>query len=323
MPNLPHRRQWLRTAALGTLGLSALGQAQESFPSKPIRIIVPLPSGGAVDVGIRILTEQLQASLKQPLVVDNKPGGVFQIGMQALAQAPADGHTLIATNTSFVTAQLLHARYDMQKQLVPISTWSQVDVIITGSPSAPFGNLREMVAWAKANPGRLNYGSVGPGTLEHLLMANFAKKHGFQANHVPFKGGPDAMATLAGGDIHVFTAVIPLVNQFKTRVRPMAVMSERRTASFPEVPTLKEAGIDLPTFQFWNGLHAPAGTPAAAIEVMQRAIGQALKTDVAQTKYAGIGMIPSGSSAAHFGSVVQEDFRWLADAIRDADVKLT
>ncbi|MCX7275149.1 MAG: tripartite tricarboxylate transporter substrate binding protein [Burkholderiales bacterium] len=322
MPLSSNRRRWLQSVTVGSLSLPILTQAQETYPTKPIRIIVPLPSGGAVDVGIRILTEQLQTLLKQPLVVDNKPGGVFQIGMQALAQSPADGYTLLATNTSFVTAQLLLNRYDMLKQLTPISTWSQVDVIITASPSAPFTTLRDMVAWAKANPGRLTYGSVGPGTIEHLLLANFAKKYGFSATHVPFKGGPDAMATLAGGDIHVFSAVIPLVNQFKTRVRPMAVMSDRRTPSFPEVPTLKEAGIDLAPFQFWNGLHAPAGTPPAVIDALQRAIGQALKTETAQTKYAGIGMIPSGSSAAQFSAVVNDDFRWLADAIRDADVKL-
>ncbi|HPU54202.1 MAG TPA: tripartite tricarboxylate transporter substrate binding protein [Burkholderiaceae bacterium] len=222
-----------------------------------------------------------------------------------------------------MTTQILLNRYDMLKQLTPISTWSQVDVILTASQGAPFANLRDMIAWARANPGKLNYGSTGTGTLEHLLVANLAKRYGFNATHVPFKGGPDGMATLAGGDIQLFAAVIPLVNQFKTRVRPMAVMSERRTPSFPDVPTLKEAGIDVAPFQFWNGLHAAAGTPPAVIDALQRAIGQALKAETAQTKYAGIGMIPSGSTAAQFASVVNDDFRWLAEAIKDADVKLS
>ena len=322
-----NRRQWLRSAVLGSVSLGSMAfsrpsLAQELYPSKPIRIIVPLPSGGAVDVGIRILTEQLTTILKQPIIVDNKPGGVYTIGMQALAQSPADGYTLIATNTSFVAVQLLLNRYDMLKQLVPVSTWSQVDVILTASQSAPFSNLKEMVAWAKANPGKLSYGSTGPGTLEHLLMANLVKKYGLNAAHVPFKGGPDAMATLVSGDIHVFAAVIPLVNQFKTRVRPMAVMSEKHSPSFPDVPTLKEAGIDVPNFQFWNGLAAPVGTPPAVIDTLQKAIAQALKTETAQTKYAGIGMIPSASTPAQFGQIINEDFRWLAESIRDADVKL-
>ena len=275
-----------------------------------------------MDVGVRILTEQLQTILKQPMIVETKPGGVYTIGMQALTQAPADGYTLIATNTSFVAVQLLHNRFDIRKQLVPVSTWSQIDVILTASPNAPFASLKEMIAWAKGNPGKLTYGSVGPGTLEHLLMANLVRKYGLSATHVPFKGGPDFMVALARDDIQVVAAVIPLVNQYKTRVRPMAVMADKRTPLFPEVLTLKEAGIDAPNFQFWNGLAAAAGTPPAVIDTLQRAIAEALKSDVAQAKYAANGMTPVASTASQFSQIINEDFVWLAEAIRGADVKL-
>ncbi len=316
------RRQWIRGALFSSMAAAQWSFAQETYPSRPIRVIVPLPSGGAVDVGVRILTEQLQTILKQPMIVETKPGGVYTIGMQALTQAPADGYTLIATNTSFVAVQLLHNRFDIRKQLVPVSTWSQIDVILTASPNAPFASLKEMIAWAKANPGKLTYGSVGPGTLEHLLMANLVRKYGLSATHVPFKGGPDFMLALARDDIQVVAAVIPLVNQYKARVRPIAVMSDKRAPLFPEVLTLKEAGIDVPNFSFWNGLAAAAGTPPAVIDTLQRAIAEALKSDVAQAKYAAVGMTPVASTAARFGQTINEDFVWLAEAIRDADVKL-
>jgi len=316
------RRQWIRCALFSLMIVAQWSFAQDTYPSKPIRIIVPLPAGGAVDVGVRILTEQLQTILKQPMIVETKPGGVYTIGMQALTQAPADGYTLIATNTSFVAVQLVHNRFDIRKQLVPVSTWSQIEVIMTASPNAPFSTLKEMIAWAKANPGKLNYGSVGPGTLEHLLMANLARKYDLSATHVPFKGGPDFMIALTRDDIQVVAAVIPLVSQYKTRVRPMAVMSDKRTPLFPDVPTLKEAGIDVPNFHFWNGLAAAAGTPPAAIDTLQRAIAEALKSDVARTKYAATGMTPSATTATQFGQIINEDFRWLGEAIRDADVKL-
>jgi tripartite-type tricarboxylate transporter receptor subunit TctC len=312
----------MRCALLGTLTAAQWSFAEEAYPSKPLRIIVPLPPGGAVDIGVRILNEQLQTILKQPTIVETKPGGVYTIGMQALTQAPADGYTLIATNTSFVAVQLLHNRFDIRTQLVPVSTWSQIDVILTASPNAPFSSLKEMIAWAKANPGKLNYGSVGPGTIEHLLMANLVRKYGLDATHVPFKGGPDFMIALVRDDIQVVAAVVPLVNQHKNRVRPMAVMSEKRTPLFPEVPTLKEAGIEVPNFRFWNGLAAAAGTSPAVVETLQRAIEQALKSEVAQAKYAEFGMTPRASTSAQFAQTINEDFRWLANAIRDADVKL-
>ena len=298
------RRQLMRCALLGTLTATQWSSAQEAYPSKPIRIIVPLPAGGVVDVGVRILAQPLQAILK------------------ALAQAPVDGHTLIATNTSFVAVQLLHNRFDIQKQLVPVSTWAGVDVILTASPNAPFSTLKEMIAWAKANPGKLNYGSVGAGTIEHLLTANLVRKYGLDATHVPFKGGPDFMIALTRDDIHVVATVIPLVNQFKNRVRPMAVMSEKRTPLFPEVPTLMEAGIEVPNFRFWNGLAAAAGTSPAVVETLQRAIDQALKSEATQAKYAEMGMIPGASTSTQFAQTINEDFRWLANSIRDADVKV-
>ena len=316
------RRQLMRCALLGTLTATQWSSAQEAYPSKPIRILVPLPAGGVVDVGVRILAQPLQAILKQSIIVEPKPGGVFTIAMQALAQAPVDGHTLIATNTSFVAVQLLHNRFDIQKQLVPVSTWAGVDVILTASPNAPFSTLKEMIAGAKANPGKLNYGSVGAGTIEHLLTANLVRKYGLDATHVPFKGGPDFMIALTRDDIHVVATVIPLVNQFKNRVRPMAVMSEKRTPLFPEVPTLMEAGIEVPNFRFWNGLAAAAGTSPAVVETLQRAIDQALKSEATQAKYAEMGMIPGASTSTQFAQTINEDFRWLANSIRDADVKV-
>lgn len=316
-------RRQLLTAGFGLWAArGSLSRAQDRFPSKPIRIIVPLPAGGAVDVGTRILVEPLQAILKQQIIVENKPGGVYAIGMQAMAQAAPDGYTLHAINTSHVSTQLVLKRYDMVKQLAPISTWSRVDTILTASPQAPFGTVKEMIDWGRANPRKLNYGSIGPGTLEHLEMDEVMRRYGIEATHVPFKGGPDAMATLIQGDIQLFPAVIPLVNQFKGKVRTLALLNNERSALAPEVPTIREVGLDVPAFQFWNGLAAPAGTPPEVIQTLERGIGQALAGDVTKSKLAGIGMIASASTAAGFAKTIDDDFKWLGEAVRVADIKL-
>lgn len=322
-----NRRECLGTIGAATLSLTlpvsnAWGQA-EIFPSKSIKVIVPLPAGGAADASVRIFAEHFANYAKQSLVIDNKPGGIFQIAMQSVAQAPADGYTLIHLNSGMVSAQAVNKKYDMLKQLVPVALMGSTDGILAASPSAPFKTAQELIVWARANPGKLNYGSAGPGSIEHLTTSAFLKKFGITGTHIPFKGGPDAMTALAQGEIHIFTTAVPLVWQFmqKNLARPLGIMVDKRSPLMPEVATLKEQGIDIPALQFWGGMAAPAGTPKAVIEALQGFISATLKTPALQTRFAGLGMLAAVSSSDEFARQINEDLKWMTLAAQDLELK--
>lgn len=323
MGNSMSRRRWMQATTALALPTAATAWALESYPTRPVRIVVPLPAGGTADAGTRILAEQMHGLTQQSFVVDNKPGGIFLIAMQAMAQAPADGYTLISLNSGMVAAQVTLRRFDMLRQLVPVSLTGSAAGVIAASPLAPFKTIKEMIDWARAHPGRLNYGSAGPGSLEHLTVTNFARKYGFSATHVPFKGGPDAMTALAQNEIHVFTGAVPIVYQFmqKNLARPLAMMVDQRSPLMPEVGTLKEHGIDLPVLQFWGGWAAPAGTPRPVVEALQRLMATALGSAALRSRYSGLGMTAASSSGEAFARLISEDLEWMSAVVRDADLK--
>ena len=186
------RRTLVQGLASSLLPLPLLGQAQAAFPNRPIRIIVPLPASGAADVSVRILAETMQGPAGQSISIDNRPGGLYALGMQQIASAPADGHTLIHINPTMCAVQMAYKRYDMQKQLVPVAYMGSTDGVLVAAPNAPFKTVQEMVAWAKANPGKLTSGTIGQGSMEHLMMIQLGNKYGFTTNFIPFKGGPTA-----------------------------------------------------------------------------------------------------------------------------------
>ncbi|MFO1200749.1 MAG: tripartite tricarboxylate transporter substrate binding protein [Burkholderiaceae bacterium] len=318
-PSLGIRRRLLEAAAVAPLAGAGIARAQPTFPTKPVRIVVPYPPGGAVDLGIRALADPLQGILRQQIVVENKPGGVFTVAINSLAQAPADGHVVLATNASFVSAQLTQKLYDMNRQLMPVTPWSRVDTILTASPDAPFNGIGEMIAWARANPGKLNYGAPGGlGTMEHLKVLEACRRYGFDGTAIPFKGGPDAMIALARGDVHLCAAVVPLVNQYKGKVRPLAVLGDRRSQFLPELPTLKEVAVELAPFLFWNGLAVAPATPRSAIETLQDAVAKALLSREITAKFDFIGMTPLASSSSEFGEMIAADFRNFGELVRQA-----
>lgn len=324
MSKVPNRRHVLKATAAtllpATLGLDAM--AQDVYPSKPIKIIVALPAGGVADVSVRILSEALSPALNQPIVVDNKPGGIFQIGIQQASQAAPDGYTLIHIINTMLAAQAASKRYDMIKQLTPVSLFGATDGALFCSNAAPFKTPQEMIAWAKANPEKLNYGTTGPGALEHLFMAAFAKKFGFTATHVPFKGGPDVMTALAQNEIQVAAMAVPLALQFGQRVRPMAMLVEKRNPLLPNLPTLKELGVDFTSMQYWGGLAAPAGTPKAVIDTLQRQIAAVVATPALAAKYAAVGLNPMSNTTEQMTRLMADDLKFLTAAVVDADLKI-
>lgn len=326
-PPIP-RRQALAT--LAALGASAFGVphvlAQEAYPGKgPIKVIVPLPAGGAADASVRILTATLQTQMKQALVVENRPGGSFVIGMQAIAQAAADGYTLLHINPGMCAVQAALKKIDLLKNLSPISIMGTMPTMLVVPASSPIKSVKELIASGKAKNGSLNYGSVGIGSLEHLWSSNFSKRQGLDAVHVPFKGMPDAATALASGEIQFLPLVLSVAQPFvqKGMMRALAVIDSQRHTAFPDIPTLKELGYDEPPLVFWGGLAAPKGTPAAIVEQLRSNMATAIAQPDVKAKLAGIGTTAMSSpSPQAFEALVAQDLAWMTEAVKHANLQL-
>ncbi|WP_297723781.1 tripartite tricarboxylate transporter substrate binding protein [Limnohabitans sp. Rim8] len=317
------RRQTLQALGASLLPMPLIVAAQAAFPNKPVRIIVPLPASGAADVSVRILTEFLQQPLGQSLVVENRPGGVYQIGIQAITSAPADGYTLIHLNATMCAVQASLKRFDMLKQLIPVGYMGSTDSMLCIANNAPFKTTQEMIAWGKANPGKLNYGSSGPGSMEHLSMVSIMQRVGITGNNIPFKGGPDGALALAQGEIHAMPLAAPLIIQFKDKFKPVIALSEQRSGFLPDLPTAKEQGLDIPTVNYWGGLAAPAGTPASVIETLEKAMSVAVNNPALVQKYVPLGLNAKFAGSASFKATIEKDLQWLGDAVKSANLQLS
>jgi tripartite-type tricarboxylate transporter receptor subunit TctC len=300
-----------------------IAAAQAAFPNKTVRIIVPLPASGAADVSVRMLAEFLQQPLGQSIVVENRPGGVYQIGVQAVATAPADGYTLIHLNATMCAVQASLKRFDMLKQFIPVGYMGSTDTMLCISNNAPFKTTQEMIAWGKANPGKINYGSTGPGSMEHLSMVSIMQRVGITGNNIPFKGGPDGALALAQGEIHAMPLAAPLIIQFKDKFKPIIALSEQRIPFLPDLPTAKEQGMDIPTVNYWGGLAAPAGTPASVIETLEKAMSVAVNNPALVQKYVPLGLMAKFAGSASFKATIEKDLQWLGEAVKSANLQLS
>lgn len=322
----PTRRvaTFLVLATLSMMPFLRTADAQDKYPSKPVKIIIPLPAGGAADSSVRILATVAQRSLGQPMVVDNKPGGAYLIGVNAVVQAPADGYTLLHVNGGMLSVQAVFKRFDFFKQLVPVAGVGETDVVIASSGKRVFKTIKDLIAFGKANPGKLNYGSPGAGTNEHLALDTFCKAVGIEAVHVPMKGGPDVVKALVQGDVDFGTAAMPFVPQFAPGglIRPLVVLNDKRNAITPDVPTYKEEGLPINSLIIWGGYAAPAGTPPAVVAQLEKIILEAAKNPEVQKQLTAAGMVPTSSTGAEFGKVWKEDYAWVSKAALDAKLDL-
>lgn len=323
-----NRREFL--ASMAALSAGSLGTtsalAQETYPGKgPVKVIVPLPAGGAADASVRLLTATMQNSLKQSFVVDNRPGGSFVIGMQAIAQAPADGYTLMHIYPGMLAAQTALKKYDLLKTLTPISLMGSMPAVLVVPATSPYKSVKDLVNAGAAKPGGLNYGSVGPGTIEHLWASNFSKHNHLDAVHVPFKGMPDAITALVSSEIQFLPLAMALTLQFvqKNMVRPLAVLDTQRHPALPNVPTIKEAGYNEPPLVFWGGLAAPKGTPPAIVEKLREHVAAAVATDDLKSKFQAMGTTPlSSPTPQSFEQMMVQELGWLTEAVKGADLQM-
>jgi tripartite-type tricarboxylate transporter receptor subunit TctC len=314
MNTRPTRRAalWLAAASLAAWGAPAL--AQGAWPGKPVRIIVPYPAGGVGDIGTRAFAQRLAARIGQQVTVENIPGGTQVVGMQALVKSPPDGHTLIlASPTSLVLnpALRLQLPYAADK-LTLVSRLFSSPLFIISSNKLPASNVRELVAYAKANPDAVNYASTGEGSATHLATALFAQLTGVKMKHVPYKGSAQANGDLVSGEVHVHfdpgAGTLALVND--GRLKALAVSGAQRSRTLPQVPTVMESGVAYDVVSWW-GLAAPEGTPKAVADQIAAAVALAMTDATLHEQGLKLAIDYAGSTPDEFaGFVASERQRW-------------
>ncbi len=288
----------------------------DDYPSRAIRMIVAFPPGGPTDIVSRVIAKRLSEQLGQPIVIDNKPGAGGNIGAEAAARAAPDGYTLFYNTSAITIAPAVYARvnFDPLKDFVPISTTAAVPMVVMVNPALPVATIGELVAHIKANPGKLNYGSTGTGTITHLASAAFAASAGLDIQHIPYKGSAPNIADLAAGTTQMTTdtlnSSIPFIKE--GRVRPLAVTTKRRTPVAPELPTLDETVLPGMEMSAWQGIVAPAGTPSAIVVRLNEEIGRALSHPEVVRQLAAQGTDILGSTPKAYSDMIRSELtRWV------------
>jgi tripartite-type tricarboxylate transporter receptor subunit TctC len=310
-------------AVLAQLPADALAQA---YPAKPVKLVVGFSPGGPADVLARITAQKLNEALKQPVIVENRPGAGGTIGAAAVAASPADGYTLLFVTSGHAGSAALYPKlpYDPVKGFAPVIALAATPVVVVTNGSAPYKTLQDLVAAARAKPGKLNYGAGGGGaTLTSLAAEVFRSQTKIDVVQVNYKGTGPALTALMGGEIDfAFDTVSGAIGQVKSgKLRALAVTSKKRSSALPDVPTVGETV--LPGFEVigWFGILAPAGTPAAIVAQLNRTLEAVLQTQEVRNRFKDLGTEPLGGSPAEFGKLIEtETARW-GEVIRRLGIK--
>ena len=304
------------SVATGTETKSAeTAKSETNWPTRPIRIIVGFAAGGSTDVTARVVAQALSQRLGQQVFVENRPGAGGNIGAEAVAQAEPDGYTLLLTTNGTLAANPSLYKtlpFDVKKDFAPIALTARVPNLLVVNPSVPANNVAEFIAYAKANPGKLNFGSSGNGTSLHIAGELFNKLAGVNMTHVPYRGGALVLTDLLGGQIQLmFEPVVEVVEQVRAgKVKALGVTTVKRSTLLPDVPTIAET---LPGYEItsWNGLLAPAATPPDIITRLNRATDDALHSKEVQEKLAEQGSEPAGGTPAEFAAFLDSELiKW-------------
>jgi tripartite-type tricarboxylate transporter receptor subunit TctC len=296
----------------------------QNYPSRPIEIIVPFAAGGGTDLIARVLAEQLSESLKQRIVIINRPGASTNIGTAAAANAPADGHTLLLTSISFAANPSLYRKLAYSQQdFAPVALIANSPSILVVTPSLPVKSLGEFIAYAKAHPGELNYASYGAGSGPHLAAGLLSDITGIRMQHVPYGGGSPATVAVLRGEVQLLLAGSLAVGSLLQSGggRPLAIAAEKRTAAQADVPTFREQGIDYLSGT-WFGLLAPAKTPPEIIALLNREIIAVLRSDSVKARIAEQGADVVGGSPEDFAKFLKDETGRLSAVIKRANIHL-
>jgi len=311
--------------ALAAAALQVGVSQAQPFPSKPLRLIVPFPPGGAADLSGRLLAEHLTKSLGQPVVIENRPGGSTIIGGEIVFRSPPDGHTILIVFPSFIVNPLLRSNmpFNPLTDFKAVGQTLAVPMVIAAHPSVPANNLKELIALARAKPGELSYGTPGLGTTHHVMGELLKLTAKINLTHAPFQGGGPSLAAVTGGHIQLVygnaNEVGPSAKAGK--VKPIVVTSSERAEVLPDTPTMKESGFPELEATNWSGWMVPAATPAAAVARLNRDLNAALASPEVKEKFRGFGMIPSPSTPEQFQAFLQSESSRYGRVVKEAGVK--
>jgi len=307
------------------MALVATVAGAQTYPAKPLRIIVPFQSGGSVEPIARLVAQKLTAAFGRPVLIENRPGAGGMVGTEYVAKSAADGYTLLATPSAFVMNAALYdkASYDPVKDFEAVATLASYPLLLVSHPSLPVRSVKALVALAKAQPGELNYSSGGIGTSNHIAAELFGSLAGVRLAHVPYKGGGPAFTALVGGEVHImFVAsqtATPLLKSGKLRV--LGVTTAKRSPFFPDVPTIADSGVPGYEVNSWSALLAPAGTPSAIVKSLNAEIAKGLREPDASALLEKQGLEVSASPPEEVASMIRAEAAKWTKVIRAMGIK--
>ena len=311
-------------ALLGLCLAAGIGHAQPSYPTKPIRLIVPFPPGGQTDVVARAISQKLTESFGQTVVVDNRPGAAGSIGAEIAIRSAGDGYTMVMVSTSYAANVALYKlAYDPVNDVVPIVMVGEIGNMVTVNPTGPFKSVKELIAYAKANPGKINFASGGTGSGNHLATEYFAQRAGITMTHVPYKGSTGGVSDLMSGQIQlIFSGLTGMIPHHKAnRVRGIAVTSAKRNNAVPDLPTVGEtlAGYESVS---WSAILGPKGLPKDIAARWNNEINKLLQQPDVRARLEGAGLEVVGGTDKHVRDVLVKDIETWKKVVKTANIKL-
>jgi tripartite-type tricarboxylate transporter receptor subunit TctC len=308
---------------LGSIGSG--GASAQNFPTKPVRVIVGFSAGGGADLIARVVSQQLSASLGQPVIVDNRAGAAGNIAAELVVRSPPDGYTLLYGNASLTLSPSVFSNlaYDPVNDLAPISMAASYPYVLASHPSLPARTMKELASLAKRKPGALDYASGGYGTLSHFAMEMMRLRTGIDTVHVSYKGGGPALASLIAGETQIGFVLTPIAaTHIKSRkLNALAVTDTKRSPVVPEVPTMREAGFEGVEVLAWNGFLAPARTADAILERLQREVAQAVSSPEVTKQFNAVGASPVGGTRDEFAAFIRAETQKWTDVAKRAGIK--
>lgn len=323
----------LRMALIGGLVVGAMSVATTSFaqtaatfPNQSIHMVVPYPPGGPTDITARVVAAEMMKTLGQNVVVDNRPGASGMIGSEMVTKAAPDGYTLLANASIHVINPSVYPdmRFDAIKDFTPITQLAQVPLVLVVPANSPIKSVKDLVEYARANPGKVNFGSAGSASAQHLAGESFKIAAGIQMQHIPYKGSAPALTDLAGGQLQLMfdsmPSATPMINSGK--LRAIAVTTATRAKARPDLPTIAESGFPGFDISTWYAYWAPKGTPADIVEKLSAAAAQALKNPEVIAKYEAMGAEPVGSTPKQFAAYAESEAKKWNEIVKKSGAKL-
>jgi tripartite-type tricarboxylate transporter receptor subunit TctC len=305
---------------LAALSLAVANATAQPYPSRPVRVVVGFTPGGGVDINARMLAPKLSEYLGQPFLVENRPGAGTNIANELVAKSPPDGYTLLCTTPALAINMALYSRlpFDALRDFVPISVFSESPNVLVVNAKLPAANVRDLIEMARKAPGKLNYSSAGVGTTQHLSAELLKLRTGTFVVHIPYKGTSPSLTALIAGEVDLSFANIPAIQAHvkSGRLRALATTGTRRDAQLPDVPTMKEAGVEGLNVTVWYGLLAPAGTPREIVQALAAATTRATHDPELRKRMLEQGADPVGSNPEEFGKLLREEVARWAEVVK-------